>query len=61
MKTPNSEFYLYSNEGTFIARAKTLYQAIKAGKGYAESFIVDVADHFIFGNKESYNNSIMAR
>lgn len=55
-----SDLYVYSAEGEFIVRCKTEAQARRAARGYKDSFIVDVADAFKGGSKESYFNSIMS-
>ena len=55
-----SDLYVYSADGDFIARCKTEAQARKAARGYRDSFIVDVADAFRGGSKDSYFNSIMS-
>ena len=55
----NSELYVYSMDGTFIARTKTLAQAIKIADDYFFSYVVDVFDHFIYGDIDSYHEGVM--
>ena len=57
----NSELYVYDMSGDFIVRVKTLKEALKVVEQYAYSFVVDVADHFVCGDKDSYYEGVMIK